>query len=158
MPDDAAYSLRYQLFAVITAIKIHLCYLALFLVISIDTGTAAGCNIAFDWYRVGPLLLYRPYYITYIIFQWQMVSTSLRSEEGSQSSQQGDCGHVCGHVRDGCYELPLAASDPNQINRGLDATFLFSVDCSADCGLTQIRTSCGKLLRLTRQISNVPHY
>ena len=84
-----------------------------------------------------------------------MVSTSLRSEEGSQSSQQGDCGHVCGHVRDGCYELPLAASDPNQINRGLDATFLFSVDCSADCGLTQIRTSCGKLLRLTRQISNV---
>ena len=84
-----------------------------------------------------------------------MVSTSLRSQEGSQSSQKVDCGHVCGHVRDDCYELPIAASDPNQVNRGLDATFLFSVDCSADCGLTQIRTSCGKLLRLTRQISNV---
>ena len=62
MPDDAAFSLRYQLFAVITAIKIHVCYLALFLVTSIDTGTAAGCNIAFDWYRVGPLLLYNIYY------------------------------------------------------------------------------------------------
>ena len=92
------------------------------------------------------------YYITYIIIQWQMVSTSLRSQEGSQSSQHGDCAHDCGHVRDDCYELPLAASDPNQVNRGLDATFLFSVDCSADCGLTQIRTSCGKLLGLTRQI------
>ena len=98
-------------------------YLALFLVTSIDTGTAAGCNITFDWYRVGPLLLYNIYYYPVANGEHEPPQSG-----GITNSQEGDCGHVCGHVRDDCYELPLAASDPNQINCGLDATFLFSVD------------------------------
>ena len=70
----AAYYLRDHLFAVIIAIDIKVCYPEPFLVTSIDTGTAAGCTIAFEWYQVGPLK-----YNTYIVIQWPMVHMNLRS-------------------------------------------------------------------------------
>ena len=53
---SAAHYLRDHLLAVITAIDIKVCYPEPFLVTSIDTGTAAGCTIAFEWYQVGPLI------------------------------------------------------------------------------------------------------
>ena len=71
---SAAHYLRDQLFAVITAIDIKVCYLEPFLVTSFDTGIAAGCTIAFEWYQVGPLI-----HNTYIVIQWPMVHMNLRS-------------------------------------------------------------------------------
>ena len=83
---------------------------------------------------------------------------------GLTQPTEGDCDHVCGHIRHDCDDAlddaldcddALAAPDRTQINRGVYATLVFAVAGLADGGLTHIHTSGGKLPRLPRPISKV---